>query len=116
MKTKTVVIIAAGLMAVALAAFLVVQADGLFAQEPGGGQGGQGGPGGGQGGGMGRGGDRMPRGGGGGAAMTVMGKYVFIATGRSLIKVDGEAMTIVKTLELPSSRSEDRPREGEKGE
>jgi hypothetical protein len=113
MNTKTVCWIGAGILVAALAALLVFQGSHLFAQDPWGGQGGQGGQDG-----PGRGGPQrmMPRM-GGASAMTSVGKFVFVTSGSTLIKVDGETMTVVKTLELPSPKPEDRPpREGEKGE
>jgi hypothetical protein len=58
----------------------------------------------------------VDRRGGEASALAAVGKHVFMVVGGALVKVDGEALTIVKTLDLPSSRSEDRPREGQKGE
>jgi phosphatidylethanolamine-binding protein (PEBP) family uncharacterized protein len=54
--------------------------------------------------------------GGGVSAMAGASSGILLLAGNTLIKVDGETLTIVKTLDLPPSRPEDRPREGEKGE
>lgn len=108
---KTACWVIAGIFLASLAALLVFQGTHLFAQDPwGGGPGGPDGPRGGQ--------PRMMPRIGGGQAMTSVGKHVFITSGTLLIKVDSETMTVVKTLDLPAPKMDDRgPREGErKGE
>lgn len=90
--------------ALALALALAAGSD-LFAQDgPFGGDG----PGG-------RGMPRMPRmGGGGGVAMTTLGKYLYVVNGSTLFKVDPDEMKVVKQLELKSDRP-DMPGGDDKG-
>ncbi|MHC5038529.1 MAG: hypothetical protein ACYTHM_14550 [Planctomycetota bacterium] len=101
---KSALLIGAGILVAAAVLFVVVQGDDLFAQDgpgPGGrGPGGRGGfPG-------------MQRRGGGGVAMTTIGKHLYIVSGTTLFKVDPHEMKIVKTLEL-RAEGDDRPERGD---